>query len=154
MKGDFLGVLILCGGPGFASGQPQQVETNLGAPASFSLSPLAPSALAQRLPKRDCESTITTSLLPFINWLCCKHTSATVQLVVNRAFLDYFVVDVAIILFNRKGFMIFTWRNLFLSTIIIFYRYFCLLIFFYAYIFCTASAFLKTAEHTTMCSML
>ena len=63
------------------------------------------------------------------------------QLVVNRAFLGYFVVDVkhaflsyfvidvAIILFNGRGFMIFTWRNLFLFTVIIFHRYFCLLIF-------------------------
>ena len=118
------------------------------------LPPPALSALAQRLPKRDCESAITTSLLPFISQFCCKRTSVTVQLVVNRAFLDYFVIDVAIILFNGKGFMIFTWRNLFLFTIIIFCRYFLFTYFPYAYICCTASAFPKTAEHTTMYSML
>ena len=33
------------------------------------------------------------------------------------------------ILFNGKGYMIFTWRNLFLFNVIIFHRCFCLLIF-------------------------
>ena len=33
------------------------------------------------------------------------------------------------ILFNGKGFMIFTWRNIFLFNVITFHRYFCLLIF-------------------------
>ena len=46
MKGDFLGAPKLCGGPGFPSGEPQQVETNLDTPASFSSSPPVPSALA------------------------------------------------------------------------------------------------------------
>ena len=51
----------------FASGQPQQVETNSSAPASFSSSPPEPSTRAWWLLERDCESTITTSLLPFIS---------------------------------------------------------------------------------------
>ena len=33
------------------------------------------------------------------------------------------------ILFNGKGLMVFTWRNLFLFTVITFRRYFCLLVF-------------------------
>ena len=67
MEGDFLGVPILYWGSEFTSGQPQQVETNSGTATSSSSSPLAPSARAWRLPKQDCESTITTSLLPFIS---------------------------------------------------------------------------------------
>ena len=51
----------------FASGQPQQVETNSSAPASFSSSPPEPSTRAWWLLERDCEFTITTSLLPFIS---------------------------------------------------------------------------------------
>ena len=43
--------------------------------------------------------------------------------------LDYFVIDVAIILFNGKGFVIFTWQNLFLFIIYIYIFFFCLLIF-------------------------
>ena len=56
----------------------------------------------------------------------------TVQLVVNRAFLDYFVIDVAIILFNGKGFMIFTWRNFFS----LYYYYFLQIFFVYLFSLC------------------
>ena len=45
-EGDFLGVPILHGGSGFALGQPQQAETNSGAPASSSSSLPAPSIRA------------------------------------------------------------------------------------------------------------
>ena len=47
----------------------------------------------------------------------------------KSSFLDCFVINVAIILFNRKGFVIFTWWNLFLIIIIFYFIYiFCLLI--------------------------
>ena len=69
--------------------------------------------------------------------------------------LDYFVIDVAIILFNGKGFVIFTWQNLFLFIIYIYIYIFFLFTYFpHAHIFCTTFAFLRTAEHTTMCSIL
>ena len=133
LEGDFLGVLILDSGSKFASGRYQQMETNSGAPASFSSSLPTPSTRVWWLLEQDCESTITTSLLPFISQLCSKPASVILQLVVKRAFLGCFVVDVkraflgcfvvyvkqvflgcfvvdvAIILFNKKGLVTFTW---------------------------------------------
>ena len=173
MESDFLGVPILYGGSGFASGQFQQVETNSGAPASSSSSLPAPSIRAQRLPKQDCESTITTSLLPFISQFCCQHALAVLQLVVVRdflgyfvidvkqaflgyfvidvkqAFLSYFVIDVVIILFNRRGPVTFSWRNLFCLVksnfffLLYFMCIFCLLIFLMHIFFALPPPFLE-----------
>ena len=70
----------------------------------------------------------------------------------KSSLLDCFVIDVAIILFNRKGLVTFTWWNLFclVKRNIYFFLIFLFTYFPYAYIFCTASAFPGTAEHTTM----
>ena len=50
--------------------------------------------------------------------------------------LDYFVIDVAIILFNGKGFVIFTWQNLFLFIIYIY------IYIFFVYLFSSCTYFL------------
>ena len=86
----------------------------------------------------------------------------------EQAFLSYFVINVAIILFNRRRLVTFSWRNLFclVKSNIYIYIYifffllyfmciFCLLIFLmHIFFFCTASAFSRTTEHTAMCLML
>ena len=63
---DFLGVQILASGKEYASGWPQQVGTDSGASAFSSSSSPVLSVRAQSLLEQGRESTITTSLLPFI----------------------------------------------------------------------------------------
>ena len=63
-----------------------------------------------------------------------KSSTAILWLDVIRAFLGYFVIDVAIILFNRRGLVTFSWRNLFCLVKSNIYIYIFLL--YFMYIFC------------------
>ena len=95
---------------------------------------------------------------PFCSQLQFESSSAILQLDVIRAFLGCFVIDDAIILFNRRGLVTFSWRNLFCLVksniytffFTLFHVYFLFTYFPYVYIFCSASAFSRTTELTVM----
>ena len=72
---------------------------------------------------------------PFCSQLQFEPSSAILQLDVIRAFLGCFVIDVAIILFNRRGLVTFSWQNLFCLVKSNIYIYIYILLYF-MYIFC------------------
>ena len=96
-------------------------------------------------------SFATSTPRPFCSQLQFESSSAILQLDVIRAFLGCFVIDVAIILFNRRGLVTFSWRNLFCLVksniyiyILLYFMYiFCLLIFLMYIFFALPPPFLE-----------